>query len=69
MFGHGRPRWALALAAPFVLAVAGYGVVSFRVAESVTRVDRLPLEPEAAAIAATHEDVTFASRDGITLKG
>jgi fermentation-respiration switch protein FrsA (DUF1100 family) len=50
-------------------ALAGYFITSFRVAETVTRVDRLPLEPPASSIAATHDDVTFNSRDGIVLKG
>src|SRR5438876_2183753 len=44
-------------------------MVSFRVAESVTRVDRLPLEPPATSVAGTHEDVSFESRDGTLLKG
>ena len=52
-----------------VLGLVAYGVISFRVAESVTRVDRLPLEPPATSVAPTHEDVTFSSRDGIVLKG
>lgn len=50
-------------------ALAAYFVTSFRVAETVTQVERLPLEPPASSIAATHEDVTFKSRDGIVLKG
>jgi len=49
--------------------LAGYLAISFRVAETVTRVDRLPLEPSATSIAATHEDVSFRNRDGIPLKG
>jgi len=52
-----------------VLGLAVYLGISFRVAESVTRVDRLPLEPPATAIAPTHEDVSFASRDGLLLRG
>jgi fermentation-respiration switch protein FrsA (DUF1100 family) len=47
----------------------GYLGISFQVAESVTRVERLPLEPPATAIAPTHEDVSFVSRDGVALKG
>ena len=61
--------WAALSIGTLVLLVAAYLAVSFRVAESVTRVDRLPLEPPAAAIAPTHEDVAFASRDGLLLKG
>src|SRR5437660_12428678 len=64
-----RALWPLLLAVPLVLGLAAYFVVSFRVAESVTRVDRLPLEPPATAIAPTHEDVSFASRDGLLLRG
>ena len=59
----------LLLAAPLVLALVAYCMVSFRVAESVTRVDRLPLEPPATSVAGTHEDVSFESRDGTPLKG
>ena len=50
-------------------AVATYFAISFRVAQTVTQVERLPLDPPASLIAATHEDVTFNSRDGIVLKG
>jgi fermentation-respiration switch protein FrsA (DUF1100 family) len=57
------------LAAPLVLGLVAYFVVSFRVGESVTRVDRLPLEPPATSVAAAHEDVAFESRDGVALKG
>jgi fermentation-respiration switch protein FrsA (DUF1100 family) len=52
-----------------VAAVIAYGAVSLRVAQTVTQVERLPLDPPASSIAATHEDVTFNSRDGIVLKG
>jgi len=57
------------LVAIVVAAVIGYFAVSFRVAQTVTQVERVPLDPPATAIAATHEDVTFMSRDGIVLKG
>jgi uncharacterized protein len=52
-----------------VVAVVAYFAISFRVAQTVTQVERVPLDPPASAIAATHEDVTFNSRDGIVLKG
>lgn len=52
-----------------VLGLVAYGAISLRVAESVTRVDRVPLEPPATSVAQTHEDVSFSSRDGIVLKG
>jgi len=60
---------------PYVFAVVvlaglvAYFAVSFRVAETVTQVERLPLDPPASSIAAAHDDVTFNSRDGIVLKG
>jgi fermentation-respiration switch protein FrsA (DUF1100 family) len=50
-------------------ALIGYGAISFRVAQTVTQVERVSLDPPASSIAATHEDVTFNSRDGIVLKG
>ena len=52
-----------------VFAVVAYFAISFRVAQTVTQVERVPLDPPASAIAPTHEDVTFNSRDGIVLKG
>jgi len=64
-----RRLWPYFVAVPVVAAVVAYGVISFRVAETVTQVERVPLDPPASSIAATHEDVTFNSRDGIVLKG
>lgn len=64
-----RKLWPYFLAIVVVAAVVGYFAISFRVAETVTQVERLPLDPPASSIAATHEDVTFNSRDGIVLKG
>jgi fermentation-respiration switch protein FrsA (DUF1100 family) len=52
-----------------VAALVAYLAISFRVAETVTQVERVPLDPPATAIAATHDDVTFKSRDGLVLKG
>jgi fermentation-respiration switch protein FrsA (DUF1100 family) len=57
------------LVGAFVLALIAYGAISFRVAQTVTQVERVSLDPPASSIAATHEDVTFNSRDGIVLKG
>ncbi len=57
------------LAIALVAALVAYLAISFRVAETVTQVERVPLDPPASSIAATHEDVTFKSRDGIVLKG
>jgi uncharacterized protein len=64
-----RAWWPFLLAAPLVLGLVAYFGISLRVGESVTRVDRLPLEPPATSVAAAHEDVVFESRDGIALKG
>src|SRR5438093_6753461 len=64
-----RRLWPYLVAVPVVAAVVAYGVISFRVAETVTQVELGPLDPPARSIAATHDDVTFNSRDGIVLKG
>jgi fermentation-respiration switch protein FrsA (DUF1100 family) len=64
-----RKLWPYFLAIVVVVAVVAYLGISFRVAETVTQVERLPLDPPASSIAPTHEDVTFNSRDGIVLKG
>src|SRR5207302_8408053 len=69
VFRQTRARWAVLFVGTLVLGLAVYLGISFRVAESVTRVDRLPLEPPATAIAPTHEDVSFASRDGLRRRG
>jgi fermentation-respiration switch protein FrsA (DUF1100 family) len=39
------------------------------VADGLTKLDRLPLDPPATAVAPTHEDVSFTATDGIPLKG
>jgi fermentation-respiration switch protein FrsA (DUF1100 family) len=64
-----RKLWPYFLAIVVVAALVTYLAISFRVAETVTQVERVPLDPPASSIAATHEDVTFKSRDGIVLKG
>jgi fermentation-respiration switch protein FrsA (DUF1100 family) len=64
-----RKLWPYLLSVVLVAALVAYLVISFRVAETVTQVERVPLDPPATSIAATHEDVTFNSRDGIVLKG
>ncbi len=64
-----RKRLAYFLVAIIAAALIAYFAVSFRVAETVTQVERVPLDPPASSIAATHDDVTFNSRDGIVLKG
>jgi fermentation-respiration switch protein FrsA (DUF1100 family) len=52
-----------------LVALIAYGAISFRVAQTVTQVERVSLDPPASSIASAHEDVTFNSRDGIVLKG
>ena len=64
-----RRLWPYLLLVVIVAVGVPYSVISFRVAQTVTQVERLPLDPPATAIAPTHEDVTFNSRDGIVLKG
>ena len=66
-------KWRLsarrAIAALFVLVLLAYGAVSFRVADGLTRPTRHPLDPPAASVAPTYEDVSFRSTDGLLLKG
>jgi fermentation-respiration switch protein FrsA (DUF1100 family) len=64
-----RTLLAYSLAGIVVLASVAYLVVSYRVASTVTQVERVPLDPPASSITAGHEDVTFNSRDGVVLKG
>jgi pimeloyl-ACP methyl ester carboxylesterase len=58
-----------AVVAAFVLVLASYGAVSFRVADALTKPTRHPLDPPAASVAATYEEVSFRSTDGLLLKG
>jgi pimeloyl-ACP methyl ester carboxylesterase len=46
-----------------------YCVVSFRVADGVTKLERQALTPAADVVAPLHEDVSFRSTDGLLLKG
>ena len=69
MLRQARRLWPYFVSVVLVAALVAYLVISFRVAETVTQVKRVPLDPPASSIAATHEDVTFPSRDGIVLKG
>jgi len=52
-----------------LLAVVAYLGISWKYADGVTRVVRDPLKKTPAYVQATHEDVSFKSRDGLTLKG
>lgn len=58
-----------ALVAVFVLGLSGYGGVSYRVADGVTKLERKALEPAAAVVASVSEDVSFRATDGLLLKG
>jgi fermentation-respiration switch protein FrsA (DUF1100 family) len=58
-----------AVIATLVLGLLAYGGVSWRVAEGLTKPTRQPLDPPATSVAATYEDVSFKSTDGLTLKG
>ncbi len=63
-------RWApWAALAAFVLALLAYGVVSYRVADGITKLERKPLIPAADVVSPLHEDVSFRSSDGLLLKG
>ncbi|MEP6693936.1 MAG: alpha/beta hydrolase [Chloroflexota bacterium] len=62
--------WAVrGAAALFVLGLLAYAGVSYRVADGLTKPTRQPLDPPAASVAATYEDVSFKSTDGLLLKG
>jgi uncharacterized protein len=56
-------------AATFVLGLVAYGLVSYRVADGITKPDRQPLDPPAASVSSAYEDVSFRSTDGLLLKG
>ncbi len=49
-------------------SVVGYGAISIRVAEAFSHAERLPVG-DPRAIAATSEDVSFRSSDGLLLRG
>lgn len=59
-------RLAAGITAAAVIAYAG---ICFRYADTLSRVDRHPLQRTADYVAPTHEDVTFTASDGISLKG
>jgi fermentation-respiration switch protein FrsA (DUF1100 family) len=46
-----------------------YGIVSVRVADGITKLERQPLTPAADTVSPVHEDVSFRSTDGLLLKG
>lgn len=64
-----RRFWPYFAVSALVLGLVGYGYVSLRVADGLTKLDRLPLDPPATSVAPTHEDVSFNATDGVPLKG
>jgi fermentation-respiration switch protein FrsA (DUF1100 family) len=46
-----------------------YAVVSYRVADGITKLERKPLVPSADVASLVHADVSFRSSDGLLLKG
>ncbi|HUE86564.1 MAG TPA: hypothetical protein VMO26_10850, partial [Vicinamibacterales bacterium] len=58
----------MAIAAAALLLIAYLGIC-FSYAERLSRVERNELERAATFVSPTHEDVTFQTQDGLTLKG
>ncbi|MDQ2951700.1 MAG: alpha/beta fold hydrolase [Chloroflexota bacterium] len=56
-------------ASALVLGLLGYAVVSYRVADGITKLERKPLVPSADTVWTSHEDVSFRATDGLLLKG
>ncbi len=52
-----------------VLGLLAYCVVSYRVADGITKLERQPLVPVADTVSPLHEDVSFRATDGLLLKG
>jgi len=61
--------WPYLAAVPFVLGLLAYSVVSYRVADGITKLARVPLVPSADTVWQVHEDVSFRATDGLLLKG
>ena len=66
---HFRRFWPWIGLSALVLALLGYGVISYRVADGVTKLERQPLTPAADVVSPVHEDVSFRATDGLLLKG
>jgi fermentation-respiration switch protein FrsA (DUF1100 family) len=56
-------------ATALVLGLVAYAVVSYRVADGITKLERRPLVPTADAVSPVHENVSFRATDGLLLKG
>ena len=72
--GATRPRWLARTIARVVVAVSavallGYLVVSFAVAERFTHAVRHPVDRAPVVAAAAYEDITLRTSDGLTLRG
>src|SRR5882762_8151716 len=67
--GKIRRFWPYLAASALVLGLLAYSVVSFRVADGITKLERKPLVPSADVVSKTHEDVSFRATDGLLLKG
>src|SRR6185503_6988546 len=67
--GKIRRFWPYLAGSAVVLGLLAYGVVSYRVADGITKLERKPLVPSADVVAPTHEDVSFRATDGLFLKG
>ena len=63
------PMRKMLLGIPLVLALAAYLGISFNYAERLSRVERNEIERAAEYVGDSHEDVTFATADGLTLRG
>jgi fermentation-respiration switch protein FrsA (DUF1100 family) len=66
-----RPlAWALRASAAIVgVLLVAYLGICFKYADTLTRVERHRIERTAAYVAPSHEDVSFRTSDGLTLKG
>ena len=55
-------------ASALVLGLLAYCVVSYRVADGITKLERQPLVPVADTVSLLHEDVSFRATDGFLRK-
>ena len=67
--GRIRRFWPYLAGSALVLGLLAYSVVSYRVADGITKLERKPLVPSADVVAPAHEDVSFRATDGLLLKG
>ena len=67
--GKSARFWPYLAGAALVLGLLAYSVVSYRVADGITKLERKPLVPAADTVSKVHEDVSFRATDGLLLKG